>query len=124
MRKEEDQALWPFMEDTRPMYMKFVLPVNLYGYRRDIQRFFYGMLYKLHKNAHKGGWKDGTVDKYIELLRGEMDELEEAIRTGNVVHILDEACDVANFALMIASVAINGESDVHLGPGSSSGEER
>lgn len=43
--------------------------------------------------------------EYLPLLIGEVGELEEAVAGGNLIEILTEAADVANMAMIIASIA-------------------
>jgi hypothetical protein len=67
----------------------------------------------LPKNMSKKQWKDLPVDYLIMQLKGEVEELEEEI---NQIHnnnldfnaVIDECCDVANFAMMIADNARRG----------------
>ena len=54
------------------------------------------------KNVAKSHWLDMSMLDLIQLLRDEMDELEEALCDGNPAAITDECIDVANFAVMIA----------------------
>lgn len=79
-------------------------PLQLYEH--DIRRFVDAMKYKLRKNAHKGRWESYDHDKALALLEKEVDELREALREGNMVEIMLEAADVANFAMMIAVMSI------------------
>lgn len=79
-------------------------PLQLYEH--DIRRFVDAMKYKLRKNAHKGRWESYDHDKALVLLEREVDELREALREGNMVEIMLEAADVANFAMMIAVMSI------------------
>jgi hypothetical protein len=64
---------------------------------------------KLNRNSHKneaGGWGGMAAFEILNRIRDELEELEEAIR--NPSHsredIVDEAVDVANFAMMMADV--------------------
>lgn len=57
------------------------------------------MRFKLAVNAHKGDIGDVAPEKLIELLRAEVDELEEAIKKGDRVAMMLESADCANFAL-------------------------
>jgi len=68
--------------------------------RERVYEFAQLMESKLQNNDHKGGWK---LDEYSDLLRklkNEVEELEMALinRDGAV----NEAVDVANYAMMIA----------------------
>lgn len=64
------------------------------------------MVYKLGKNAHKGRWENIEIMDALEMLTAERDELERAIGRGNMVEIMLEAADVANFALIVAAMMI------------------
>lgn len=75
-------------------------------YEHDIRRFMDAMKYKLAKNAHKGRWEDLDLPTAMNLLYGEYVELQDAITSGNMVEIMLEAADVANFALMVAAIAM------------------
>jgi len=63
------------------------------------------MIYKLRKNAHKGKWEGRSLKDEMGKLRAEVVELTDAIDEGNSVEIILEGADVANFALIIASIA-------------------
>ena len=76
-------------------------------YTDDFRRFVDAMKYKMRRNAHKGRWEDiGLIEAQI-LLNKEVEELKEAIRDGNMVEILLEAADVANFAMIVSAIAID-----------------
>lgn len=76
-------------------------------YGPDIRRFVEAMIYKLQKNAHKGRWEDLDIAKAYDLLTGEVKELEQAISDGgNMIELMLESADVANFALMVAAIAM------------------
>lgn len=66
--------------------------------RQEVSWFSLEMERKLKANDHKGGWRDCSMDYLFRRLREEMDEL--ALAEGD--DIIDEAADVANFAMMIA----------------------
>lgn len=82
------------------------IPPEVEPYADDIRRFVHAMVYKLKVHHRKGRWEDGTFEKYMPLLRGEVDELDEAVKGGNLIEILTEAADCANMALIIASIAV------------------
>jgi NTP pyrophosphatase (non-canonical NTP hydrolase) len=70
---------------------------------------FDAMIYKLRKNAHKGKWEHGRTGEYMNRLREEVVELANAIEEGkNTVEIILEAADVANMALILCAMAIDG----------------
>lgn len=72
----------------------------------ELQMFFEAMIYKLHKNHHKGKWENVSILDLEKLLLGEVEELKEAIRGGNSLAMILEAADVGNFAMMMSSVAM------------------
>lgn len=86
--------------------LKISLPTEVEPYREDIRRFLDAMVFKLGKNAHKGRWAEKTIPETIARLDAERKELLEAIVRGNMVEILLEAADVANFALIVAAIAL------------------
>lgn len=74
-------------------------------YERPTVRHFAAQMERvLRENDHKGGWENCTVQEMFTGLLREVVELHDAIEHGNG-DILREACDVANFAMMIADVA-------------------
>ena len=82
------------------------IPETVEPYAEDIRRFVDAMVYKLALKANKGRWEDLPIAKAYELMIGETEELRDAIGDGNLIEILLEAADTANFALIIASIAI------------------
>jgi NTP pyrophosphatase (non-canonical NTP hydrolase) len=89
---------------SRPLLIR--LPIEAEPYRDDIRRFLEAMVYKLGKNSHKGRWEKLNLEDILEKLEAERDELVESVARGNMVEILLEAADVANFALIIASMVV------------------
>lgn len=87
--------------------LKLHLPPALEPARGEIKAFFDAMLHKLALNAHKGKW-DYPFDKAMTLMDAEREELSRAatVEGGNTVEIILEAADVANFAMIAASIAI------------------
>lgn len=83
-----------------------VVPHELRNIVPDLQRFFDAMVYKLRRNAHKGRWEDMDLNDALPRLREEVDELQEAIAAGSTMEITMEAADVANFALIVANIAL------------------
>jgi len=69
--------------------------------RREVEWFAGMMEKKLRANDHKGGWHNCKNDYLFKRIREEITELADAIlyEDGDVI---DEAVDVANFAMMIA----------------------
>ena len=84
---------------TREMVVHF--PAELEPHRGEIAYFVTNMLVKLQVNRHKG-MADCEISKLVDGLRGEGDELLEALSVGSQFDTLLEAVDVANFAMLIA----------------------
>ncbi len=60
---------------------------------------------KLRLNRHKGGWQNTTMAYLLRRLAQEKGELVRAVRANRPrAEVLEEAADVANFAMMIADV--------------------
>lgn len=70
--------------------------------REELQRFALDMERQLQANDHKPGWSHDALWSLLSRLRQETDELSSAIDSGSPQRIIDEAADVANFAMMIA----------------------
>lgn len=70
--------------------------------RKEVEIFAQYMEHKLKLNDHKGGWTEKSNQKLLELLRGEVEELANAIAGEPNLNIMFEAADVANYAMMIA----------------------
>lgn len=83
-----------------------VVPHELTPIVPDLQRFFDAMVYKLRRNAHKGRWEDLDVTNALERLREEVNELHESVLAGSSMEITMEAADCANFALIVANIAL------------------
>jgi hypothetical protein len=62
--------------------------------------------YKLKINAHKGDLGNIPVPTLLQLLRKEIDELEEATSRGSEIEIILEAGDVCNFAMGCVIAAV------------------
>lgn len=88
------------------MKLTINIPEGCEQYADDIRRFVDAMVYKLDVHKNKGRWENLTVAQSIDLLRKEVIELDSAIIGGNMIEIILEAADVANFALICSSVAI------------------
>jgi len=69
---------------------------------------FDAMIYKLRKNSHKGRWEHARTAEYMAKLREEVVELSNAVEERNTVEIVLEAADVANMALILCAMAIDG----------------
>ena len=70
--------------------------------RKEMALFIEAMEFKLKLNDHKGGWEEVSIPHLLDKLRGEVQELEKAIKDEPGMNIMFEAADVANFAMMIA----------------------
>ena len=88
--------------------MSIKIPPELKPYEPDIRRMLHAMIYKLRKNTHKGRWEHGRIKEYEAKLREEVTELANAIDEQNMVEIVLEAADVANMALILCAMAIDG----------------
>lgn len=84
------------------------LPDEAQDYAADIRRFVDAMVFKLGRNSHKGHWEESRIDDVLRMAMSEIAELREAIKRGNMIEVILEAADVANFALIAASLAIDG----------------
>lgn len=84
-----------------PMIEVFV-PPGVAKYAADLQLFVEGMVKKLDKNSHKNTPDREQLDAMIQLLHGELAELEEQIELDKFDdNALVESQDVANFAFLI-----------------------
>lgn len=73
--------------------------------RPEVQWFSRRMELKLRANDHKPHWSGMHTDYLIHRLFQEADELWMALQYGeSAENIVQEAADVANFAMMIADV--------------------
>src|SRR5690606_26627211 len=95
------------MSDTNGIAVSVSIPPEVAQYAPDIQRFVDAMVYKLGRNAHKGRWEDRNQAVNMGLLQKEVEELTEAINRGNMVEIMLEAADIANFALIASAIAMD-----------------
>lgn len=77
-----------------------------FPYDQELKTFIDAMRYKLQKNSKKGRWETYDLAKAFELLRREVNELEQAINEGNSIDITLEGADVANFAMIIVNIAL------------------
>jgi len=105
MEKLERDAETTAAPDRTPP-LEIALPPEVEQYRHDIRRFVEAMVYKLGVHAAKGKWDGQTAESRMEKLKGEVAELEEALERGNMVEILLESADVANYALIISAIAM------------------
>lgn len=102
--------------------LKIQLPPEVTPYAEELRRHIDAMVYKLKVHAKKGKWENIDLAQTQELLRAEVDELSDAIKSGNMVEVLLESADVSNYALIISSIAIErGNDDQHAGAGTQLG---
>ena len=86
--------------------LEIPIPPEVEPYSDDIRRFVHAMIFKLRIHHRKGRWEGKTMAEYLPLLVGEIEELDEAMKGGNLIEILTEAADCANMAMIIASIAV------------------
>lgn len=87
-------------------------------YAAQFKLFTDAMKHKLHKNRHKGRWENLSIERAFERMQEEIEELREAIASGNTMDIMLESSDVANFAFILSTIAIEqalGVSNVRTG---------
>lgn len=80
---------------------------ELTSYEEKVEWFAHQMIESLEVNDRKGGWDQEDRCYLLRRLREEADELQDALINGDRDYIVREASDVANFAMMIADVAVN-----------------
>ena len=80
------------------------LTAEMDQYHEDISKFLDLMVHKLHKNVHKGRWESLNARKAYICLEDEVRELYDAIQSGDNSEVFLECADVANFAMIIASI--------------------
>lgn len=56
---------------------------------------------KMTMNSHKGNIEDIAPASLINLIRGEVEELKDAIAEDDLMHVIEEAADVQNFLLAV-----------------------
>lgn len=83
--------------------------MNLLEVRPEVAMFALAMEARLRENDHKPGWKHDPAIALLKRLREELAELTAEVVAGSTDgmlpgEVLKEACDVANFSLMIADV--------------------
>ena len=80
---------------------------KFFGMRSELAWFANEMERKLQLNDYKTGWKHMPLRQLLTRLKQETRELEKAIKNGKSV--VEEAADVANFAMMIANNFYDGQ---------------
>lgn len=78
-------------------------------YDKELGIFMSVMRHKLERNAHRGRWQDADVSKVLDAIDAEVRELRDAVASGDPAEVMLEAADVANFALIVAFVALRGK---------------
>ena len=76
--------------------------------RPEVRAFAIAMEQKLRKYDHRGGWTDLRPGWLRRRVDEELDELDEAVRGGSPIAVIDECADVANFLMMLADVSVGG----------------
>jgi molybdopterin converting factor small subunit len=91
---------------------------------KALEAFKARMKFKLEKNKHKPcatmgslegkerEWSHLKTDWLIMRCRQELDELEEALRDGDIENALNECADVGNFAMFIHDNLQNGVKEI------------
>ena len=74
-------------------------------YDKDIEEMSVHMKHKLLVHKAKGGVGRLDILELLNLLKKEVDELEEAIKGTSKGNIISECADVSNFAMFIATKA-------------------
>lgn len=75
--------------------------------RELIKEFATKMLNKIklrHNRYAPLGWKTMDTKRLVTLLKGELEEFEEALKEGDNKHAADEAIDIANYAFFLSVV--------------------
>jgi len=71
--------------------------------RPEVEKFAQLMESKLRKKDYKGGWQNRPTATLWHAMHAEVVEFDEAIvEQLGIVHITEEAVDVANYLMMIA----------------------
>ena len=74
--------------------------------RKTVEWFAKEMDKELNRNSHKGGWKGCGVERlYSGFLEETLELYEQIFKYHSKQGIIEEAIDVANFAMMIADEA-------------------
>ena len=77
------------------------IPEQFRTVRKEVIQFALAMEEKLKKNDWKGGWSNESYTFLTSRLQDEANELFAAIHAGKINGTMEEAVDVANFAMMI-----------------------
>lgn len=82
------------------------LPDEVLPYKEDIRRFLDAMVYKLKVHSKKGKWENLSALACVDRIEGEVGELTEAIDGGNLLEVMMEAADVANYAMICSAIVM------------------
>ena len=85
--------------------------------REEVAKFAQVMEHKLRCNDHKPHWKELGVDSaqwFLDRLREEVEELDEALSRGDRDDIMKEAADVGNYAMMIMDIYARGGNGIGI----------
>lgn len=81
-----------------------LLVTEKYAVREPVRWFAEQMEKKLKANDHKGGWTKDMLPYLGRRFGEEVNEFVEAMASGDESATINEAADVANFAMMIADL--------------------
>lgn len=56
---------------------------------------------KMTMNDHKGNIEECADAQLLDMLRGEIEELEQAVQNESMIEIIEEAADVMNFLVAL-----------------------
>lgn len=86
--------------------------------REPLAQFAQRMEAKLRKRDYKSGWEGLRLTELLQMVRTEVDELDDAISTYeddpdciNLDELIDECADVVNFIMMIVDNAERMQND-------------
>lgn len=87
------------------------LPEEISAYKDDLEFFLAAMVSKLYDNKEKGKWDTIELDDAQRCLYEEIDEMKDALNSGDMDNAFDEAVDVANMALIMSSMIYGGRNN-------------
>ena len=73
--------------------------------RNKIEKFSLVMEERLRENDYRGTWKNERPEYLTKQLIKNLDDLLEAMKSGNMATIPIECADIANYCMMIADYA-------------------
>jgi hypothetical protein len=76
--------------------------------RESVQWFATVMEVVLRENDHKGGWENDQFQYFVDRMKEEMGEIELAMAgtcQSDLMDVVNECADLANFAMMLAENA-------------------